>query len=162
MELQRYWDIVWRRLPVVLAVPLLVALGSLALFLARPVSYTAKTRVQLELIPQQANNDNFFRYNDYYNYLATEYAVDDLVEVLSGNVFQADVARTLQGPPYKRSTRERRRKRARLGRGLPARGRRRRRGPATPRCITRRAPRTAGCCWSATRPRSSNRSRLPA
>src|SRR6266536_5847818 len=100
MELRRYWDIVWRRLPVVLAVPLLVLAGSLALFLARPVTYTATTRVQLELIPQQANNDNFFRYNDYYNYLATEYAVDDLVEVLNGNVFQADVVRTLQGPPY--------------------------------------------------------------
>ena len=100
MELRRYWEIVWRRWPVVLAVPLLVAAGSLALFLSRPVSYTAKARVQLTLVPQQVDSPDFFRYNDYYKYLATEYAADDLVEVLNGNVFTDAVARTLQGPDF--------------------------------------------------------------
>ena len=96
MELRRYWEILWRRWPVVLAVPLLVAAGSLALFLNRPVTYTAKARVQLTLIPQQTEAGDFFRYDNYYTYLATEYAADDLVEVLSGGVFLEDVARTLQ------------------------------------------------------------------
>ena len=100
MELRRYWEIVWRRWPVVLAVPLLVAAGSLALFLSRPVTYTSRARIQLTLVPQQADNPNFFRYNDYYKYLATEYAADDLVEVLNGNVFTDAVARTLQGPDF--------------------------------------------------------------
>ena len=100
MELRRYWEIVWRRWPVVLAVPLLVATGSLALFLSRPVSYTARAKVQLTLVPQQADSRDFFRYNDYYKYLATEYAADDLVEVLNGNVFTDAVARTLQGPDF--------------------------------------------------------------
>ena len=100
MELRRYWEIVWRRWPVVLAVPLLVMAGSLALFLSRPVSYTARARVQVTLVPQQADSRDFFRYNDYYKYLATEYAADDLVEVLNGNVFTDAVARTLQGPDF--------------------------------------------------------------
>jgi capsular polysaccharide biosynthesis protein len=100
MELRRYWEIVWRRWPVVLAVPLLVAAGSLALFLSRPVSYTAKARVQLMLVPQQADERDFFRYDNYYTYLATEYAADDLVEVLNGNQFTDAVARTLQGPDF--------------------------------------------------------------
>lgn len=100
MELRRYWDVVRRRLWVVLALPLLVGLGSSALFLTRPVSYTARTEAQLTLVPPQANEPNIFRYDNYYNYLATEYAVDDLTEVLNGNVFSDAVATTVQGPPF--------------------------------------------------------------
>lgn len=100
MELRHYWNVIWRRWPVVLALPLLVALGSLGLVFGRPASYTAEARVQLVLVPQQGNAGDFFRYDDYYNFLATEYTVDDLVEVLSGNVFTEDVARTLQGPGF--------------------------------------------------------------
>lgn len=100
MELRRYWDVVWRRLWVVLALPLLVGLGSSALFLNRPVSYTARSQVQLALVPPQANDPDIFRYDSYYNYLATEYAVDDLTEVLNGNVFSDAVADTVQAPPF--------------------------------------------------------------
>lgn len=82
------------------AIPILVAIGSLALFMTRPVTYTATTSVQLAIVPPQANNDTFFRYADYYNFLATEYMVDDLVEVLNGNVFTQDVAATLAGPDF--------------------------------------------------------------
>lgn len=103
MEFRRYWQVLARRWPVVLAVPFLVAIGSLALFAIRPVTYTAKTSVQLVIVPPQANNDAFFRYADYYNFLATEYMADDLVEILSGNVFTQDVATTLAGPDFKRA-----------------------------------------------------------
>lgn len=101
MEFRRYWRVLTRRWPVVVAIPLLVAIGSLALFAIRPVTYTATTRVQLVIVPPQANNDAFFRYADYYNFLATEYMADDLVEVLNGNVFTQDVATTLAGPDFK-------------------------------------------------------------
>ncbi|MDP9375307.1 MAG: hypothetical protein M3Q65_23230 [Chloroflexota bacterium] len=100
MELRRYWNIVRRYLPLVLAVPLLVGLGSLALYLARPPAYTAQARVQLQLVPPQAEERGVFRYDNYYNFLATEYAADDLVEVLNGNIFAAAVARTLGGPGF--------------------------------------------------------------
>lgn len=107
MELKRYWQIVWRHWPVVLAVPFLVGLGSLALFLTRPPTYTARAKVQIVLVPPQANTaDPEFRYDEYYNYLSTEYASDDLIEQLNGNVFAAAVGRTLRGPEYNLALRD--------------------------------------------------------
>lgn len=100
MELRRYWNVIRRRLPVVLTIPLLVLVGSLALFFIQPVTYTAKANIQMVIVPPQAGNDTFYRYADYYNFLATEYMVDDLVEVLNGNVFIEDVDKTLQGPSF--------------------------------------------------------------
>ena len=79
MELRRYWSIVRRYLPLVLAVPLLVGLGSVALYLTRPVGFTAETQVQLQLVPPQADERGIFRYDGYYTCLATEYTADDLV-----------------------------------------------------------------------------------
>ena len=106
MELRHYWNIVWRRWQVVAALTLLVFVGSMIAFFVRPVSYTANARVQIELVPPQSPaagvpNSDFFRYDDYYNYLATEYTMDDLVEVMNGGVFTDDVAATLQGPDFK-------------------------------------------------------------
>ncbi len=101
MELRRYWSIIWRYRVVVLALPLLVGLVTSLLFFALPPSYTAKTKAQVVLAPPQAQStDTFFRYDTYYTYLATEYTVDDLVDVLNGNTFAAAVAATLRGPEY--------------------------------------------------------------
>lgn len=102
MELRRYWGIVWRYRLVVLALPLLVGLIATARWFATPSSYTAQARVEIVLAPPQATagEPDFFRYDNYYKYLATEYAVDDLVEVLNGNAFAAVVAATLNGPEY--------------------------------------------------------------
>lgn len=109
MELRRYWDIIWRYLPVVLALPLLVGLGSSALFLTRPRSYKAETKVQVLLVSPAgtpAPNPAYFTYGGYYDFLATEYAVDDLAEVLNGNVFAAAVRETLGGPPFNLALRD--------------------------------------------------------
>ena len=101
MELRRYWAIVWRYRLVVLALPLLVGLVTSALFFVGAPSYTAKMKMQLVLAPPQATAENdFFRYDTYYTYLATEYAVDDLADVLNGNAFAAAVAATLRGPDF--------------------------------------------------------------
>ena len=101
MELRRYWSIIWRYRVVVLALPLLVGLVTSLLFFALPPSYTAKMKAQVVLAPPQAEStDTFFRYDTYYTYLATEYTVDDLVDVLNGNAFAAAVVATLRGPEY--------------------------------------------------------------
>ena len=101
MELRRYWSIIWRYRVVVLALPLLVGLVTSLLFFVLPPSYTAKTKVQIVMAPPQAESpDTFFRYDTYYTYLATEYAVDDLADVLNGNTFAAAVAATLRGPEF--------------------------------------------------------------
>jgi capsular polysaccharide biosynthesis protein len=101
MELRRYWAIVWRYRLVVLALPLLVGLVTSALFFVTPPSYTAKMKAQVVLAPPQATApDDFFRYDTYYTYLATEYAVDDLADVLNGNAFGFAVAETVRGPEF--------------------------------------------------------------
>jgi capsular polysaccharide biosynthesis protein len=100
MELRRYWSIVWRYLPIVIGLPLIVGLGSTILFFTHPLSYKATIQLQVVLTPSQANDPNFYTYANYYNFLATEYAIDDLVEVVNGNVFADAVRQTLQGPDF--------------------------------------------------------------
>ena len=101
MELRRYWSTIWRSRWLVLLLPFLVGLGSTAAWLIQPNGYQTTLKVQLVLAPPQAGaGDDFFRYDTYYNYLATEYAVDDLVEVINGNVFADAVTATLRGPGY--------------------------------------------------------------
>lgn len=101
MELRRYWSTIWRYRWLVLLLPFIVGLGSTALWLIQPNGYKTTLKVQLVLAPPQVNaGDQFFRYDSYYNYLATEYAVDDLAEVLNGNVFADAVTATLRGPGY--------------------------------------------------------------
>lgn len=101
MELRRYWSTIWRYRWLVLLLPFLVGLGSTAVWLIQPNGYKTLLKVQLVLAPPQANAEgDYFRYDSYYNYLATEYAVDDLVEVINGNVFADAVTATLRGPGY--------------------------------------------------------------
>jgi capsular polysaccharide biosynthesis protein len=101
MELRRYWAILWHYRRLVLALPALVLIVSLLIWAIKPPSYEAELKMQLVLAPPQgANTGDYFHYDNYYNYLATEYAVDDLVEVLNGNVFANAVAATLRGPAF--------------------------------------------------------------
>ena len=101
MELRRYWATLWRHRRIVLALPLLVLIISLLIWAIKPPSYQAELKVQLVLAPPQgATGGDYFHYDNYYNYLATEYAVDDIVEVLNGNVFANAVAATLRGPDF--------------------------------------------------------------
>jgi len=101
MELRRYWATLWRYRRIVLALPAIVLIVSLLLWAIKPPSYGAILKVQLVLAPPQGTNTgDYFHYDNYYNYLATEYAVDDITEVLNGNVFANAVATTLRGPDF--------------------------------------------------------------
>ena len=101
MELRRYWATLWQYRRIVLALPLLVLIVSLLIWAIKPPSYQAELKVQLVLAPPQGpTTGDYFHYDNYYNYLATEYAVDDIAEVLNGNVFANAVAATLRGPGY--------------------------------------------------------------
>lgn len=107
MELRRYWATVWRYRWVVLALPVIVGLVSTILFLVQKPSYKATIQAQLVLAPPQATagEPDFYRYDNYYKYLSTEYAVDDLAEMLNGSVFADAVAATLRGPEFNRQLR---------------------------------------------------------
>ncbi len=98
MELTWYARALARRLPIVIAIPLLVALIALVQDAARAPNYSSHAGAVVIRTPEEQLPDAF-QYNDYYNYLASEFAIDDLVEAVSGNVF-ADAVATRAGRDF--------------------------------------------------------------
>jgi len=96
VELKDYLIVLVRRWYVVVLVPVLVLGGVLYQAAHSHPSYTASTRLSVVRQPEpDPTTAPYFRYDDYYTYLASEYLLDDLVEVIRGNVFAGDVARTI-------------------------------------------------------------------
>src|SRR5690606_2693122 len=94
--LKDYLAILWHRWYLVLLVPALVLVGVVVQATQTKPSYTATARVAVTHAPEvEPPQPDYFRYDDYYTYLASEYLIDDLVEVVRGNVFAADVAKTI-------------------------------------------------------------------
>ncbi|MEX2425495.1 MAG: hypothetical protein WD401_01915 [Thermomicrobiaceae bacterium] len=95
MELKYYVSIIRRRWVPVVAVPLLVAILVVLQAIGSDPSYTASSRLTVTRAPEQVDIEDF-RYNDYYLFLSSEFLVDDLVEVVQGNVFAQDVGERVQ------------------------------------------------------------------
>ena len=91
MELKAYLATLWRRWYIVVLVPAIVLVGVLYQSRRTSPTYTAEARMSVVRSSQQPSNPNF-QYDGYYQYLASEYAIDDLVQVVQGNVFANDVA----------------------------------------------------------------------
>lgn len=91
MELKAYLTTLWRRWYIVVLVPALVLVGVLFQSKSTSPTYTAQAKMSVVRSAQQPSNPNY-QYDGYYQYLASEYALDDLVQVVQGNVFANDVA----------------------------------------------------------------------
>jgi capsular polysaccharide biosynthesis protein len=89
MELKFYLRVLWRRWPIIVAVPLLVGLLAIVQEVTRDASYT--THAKLRIIAHQLDGD-FTDYPADDNFIASEYAIDDMVEAVRGNVFAEAVA----------------------------------------------------------------------
>lgn len=74
----------------VLMVPMLVGMFVMVQVLGAEPSYMASAQLTVTRAPQQSEIEDF-RYNEYYLFLSSEFLVDDLVEVVRGNVFAEDV-----------------------------------------------------------------------
>lgn len=90
MELKYYAEILKRRWMPVLMVPMLVGMVVMMQVLGAEPAYTANAQFTVTRAPQQVDIEDF-RYNEYYLFLSSEFLVDDLVEVVVGNVFAEDV-----------------------------------------------------------------------
>jgi capsular polysaccharide biosynthesis protein len=91
MELRLYWDIIRRRLWLVLG---LLALTGLAYLLYRPhvaPVYQAGMRFVVGIAPEPSTGE-YYTYDRYYTWLTAEYLVDDLSEVVKSQAFARDVA----------------------------------------------------------------------
>lgn len=96
MELRAYWRILWRRLWVV--VGLTLAAGVLSYFLSpqAQAGYQSSFRLVVSLSPEPKTG-NYFTYDQYYNWVAAEYLVDDLSEVVKSQAFMEEVRQEM-GP----------------------------------------------------------------
>ena len=91
MELREYWQIVRRRLWIVVALPLIVAAASLLMRPARVPTYQASMRFLLGLEPEERTGD-YYAYDKYYTWLTAEYLVDDTSEVVRSSAFAKSIS----------------------------------------------------------------------
>ena len=102
MELSAYLRVLLRRWPIVLALPLLVLLFAVYQETGRTPTYSATARLSVVRLPDAAPETEF-QFDEYYNYLSSEFAIDDLVEIVRGNVFADAVAADLQAAGWQLS-----------------------------------------------------------
>jgi len=95
MELREYWRIVRRRLWLVVGLVLVVLIATLMARAPKPELFEVTSCFTVGLQPQPTTG-GFYSYDRYYTWLASEYLVDDLAEVVRGAGFANQVATLLR------------------------------------------------------------------
>jgi len=91
MELRQYGHIVWKRVWIIVALLVVVLIGSLALRAKPAPLYQATMRFLVGKVPEVRTGD-YYTYDGYYTWLSSEYLADDLSEVVKGSAFAYDVS----------------------------------------------------------------------
>jgi len=95
MELRAYWRIIWRRIWVVIGLIIIVVAVSLLFREPTPSVYQASLRFIVGVPPEPVRGD-YYTYDRYYAWLASEYLADDFSEVVKSEAFAADVTAQLR------------------------------------------------------------------
>lgn len=98
MELRQYWQIIWRRVWILVVFTVIAGIASFVLSPRVQTSYNATTRVLVSIRPE-IRNTGFFTYEEYYTWLTSEYLVDDLSEFVKSTAFTRAVQDELGGEP---------------------------------------------------------------
>jgi capsular polysaccharide biosynthesis protein len=94
MELRQYWRIVYKRLWIVIALVAIVLVSSLALRPERSVLYQTSMRFTVAVVPESRGGD-YYAYDRYYTWTASEYFVDELTEIVGSEAFARAVSEEL-------------------------------------------------------------------
>jgi len=97
MELREYWRIVRRYLwliGLVVAITLVTTV-TMRYLRPRPTVYSVRLRVTAGVTPEERSGD-YYTYDRYYTWLASEYLVDDLSEVVRSAAFAEAVSQELR------------------------------------------------------------------
>jgi capsular polysaccharide biosynthesis protein len=94
MELRSYAAILARRWLIILAVPALAIILIVYIDSRRDTQYTAEARVSVSRLSEGTTSIDY-EFDDYYDLLASDFILDDTVEVVRGNVFARAVAERL-------------------------------------------------------------------
>jgi capsular polysaccharide biosynthesis protein len=92
MELRGYWRIVRKRIWVVFVLVAIVLAISLVRRGRPTAAYIAFMRFTVGLKPEESE---FYSYDRYYTWMASEYLVDELTEVVKSHAFAEEVGREL-------------------------------------------------------------------
>jgi capsular polysaccharide biosynthesis protein len=92
MELRHYWNVIWKRRWLVLAILLITTAASAYMALTAGLSFEAETRYITRQLPAD-NEPRFlvFNYDRYYNWFGSEFLVDDYTEIVQSDAFAGAV-----------------------------------------------------------------------
>jgi capsular polysaccharide biosynthesis protein len=110
MELRQYWNVIWKRRWLVLAIVAIAAILSAFLLLTTAKSY--KTEIKF-ITRQEPTVDNpgtpgvigssgnlVFTFNRYYNWFSSEFLVDDYTQITKSDAFAGSVLETMWDPGF--------------------------------------------------------------
>lgn len=101
MQLRAYSEILWRRWPIVLLLPLLVGGLSLALALRQPPRYQALVKLMVtRSLVDTAGAATLPDFNDSYSWNTTEFILDDLPQVIGSALYAEDVRAAVAANGY--------------------------------------------------------------
>lgn len=116
MELRQYWNVIWKRLWLVLAIVLLSTAVSALMALTAGRSYEAEAQFLTRQDATEAGTPTqYFTFENYYRYFSSEFLVDDYTLIVKSDAFAAatldvlkdNVARNiLAGSDYGKLTEE--------------------------------------------------------
>lgn len=93
MEFRLYWNIILKRLWLIVAIVTLLLVSYLATAPRPATGYIASMRFVVGLQPEQSGGQ-YYTYDYYYTWLTAEYLADDFSEVVKSRAFAGDVAAT--------------------------------------------------------------------
>ncbi|HKP53681.1 MAG TPA: Wzz/FepE/Etk N-terminal domain-containing protein [Chloroflexia bacterium] len=96
MELRQYWNVIIRRKWLVLAIALLATLFSAFSFFTSTRQYKAETIFTVRQQNTPTDPTKIFTFNDYYNWIASEYLVDDYTQIVESDAFGQSVLDTIK------------------------------------------------------------------
>jgi capsular polysaccharide biosynthesis protein len=94
MELRQYWRIVYKRLWIVIVLVAIVLISSLAFRPGLPALYQTSMRFTVAVVPEPRNGD-YYAFDRYYTWMASEYFVDELTEIVGSEAFATAVSEEL-------------------------------------------------------------------
>jgi capsular polysaccharide biosynthesis protein len=99
MELRQYWNVIWKRRWLVLAIVLLTALVSVVMLLTTHQTYEAQIRFITRQAPesQGAQPSSLFLYQPDGPWIGSEFLVDDYTEIVKSDAFASAVNEAIGG-----------------------------------------------------------------
>ncbi len=96
MELKEYWQVIARRAWIIIGLTLVALVVSWMATTSISATYGATMRLAMKPQTEQ-RSDQFYSYDEYYAYVASEYLVDDIIEVIESQAFRDELLSSLQG-----------------------------------------------------------------